>query len=667
LSTLANEELVATAAQRSSLPAKLNRLLRGDLDWIVMKALEKDRNRRYESASALAADSARHLANEPIEARPPTLADRAAKWARRHRPLVGAAAVSLGIILAILASSTFLVLAAYQGEKEQRGAAEANAKKAEDSAAMAAKNYEAARQAVQHMVTRVADEDLARIPEMKEVRRRLLEDAAGFYTKLTELNPRDPRAYYERGGVYFLLQQYGKVRWDYEKAIELDPNNPEFHGALGGFSGGCPDVAFRDLKCALLHTNWALRLDPQNLRYHHDLAQLYFRSGEKDKAVAEMRKTAEMCDTDARRMTLYASASNMAGDVKGGLEWQKKAVGFAPDNPGLHEWLAKFYFALGENENAVAAATKAIALGNKARSDSADNLAFYRYVTRGDIYAAMGMYREALADYDKAAELAGFRSYTYKRRAVVHFHLKHYDRALADIAKSLELAPWDASALTWIPPEQVAKCPDELFRKGLADLADKTVENSKGGAEATGARARLYVALGQADKIIAECREAIRREPRNAKAHEQLGNVAIAANNRAWCLATSADLRLRQPAEALELAKKAVAIAPGTCSFLNTLGVAQYRAGDHKGAIESLEKSLALGARALNSVFLAMAHWQLGHKDEARSWYDKAAEWMEKEKPRNAEEFLRFRAEAAELLGIPEKPPPERTTPGKSK
>ena len=52
-----------------------------------MKALEKDRTRRYESASALAADVQRYLADEPIQARPPTLADQAAKWARRHRPL----------------------------------------------------------------------------------------------------------------------------------------------------------------------------------------------------------------------------------------------------------------------------------------------------------------------------------------------------------------------------------------------------------------------------------------------------------------------------------------------------------------------------------------------------------------------------------------------------
>jgi serine/threonine protein kinase len=68
LSTLSGEELNTVAARRGSDPAKLNRLVRGDLDWIVMKALEKDRRRRYETANALALDLEHHLGNEPVSA-----------------------------------------------------------------------------------------------------------------------------------------------------------------------------------------------------------------------------------------------------------------------------------------------------------------------------------------------------------------------------------------------------------------------------------------------------------------------------------------------------------------------------------------------------------------------------------------------------------------------
>jgi len=85
LSTLAEEELNAVAAKRQADPAKLNRLVRGDLDWIVMKALEKDRARRYESANSLAQDVDRHLRQEPVSAAAPTLFYRAGKFARRNR------------------------------------------------------------------------------------------------------------------------------------------------------------------------------------------------------------------------------------------------------------------------------------------------------------------------------------------------------------------------------------------------------------------------------------------------------------------------------------------------------------------------------------------------------------------------------------------------------
>jgi WD40 repeat protein len=82
---LGTAELPNIAAQRKSQPAKLAQLMRGDLDWIAMKALDKDRTRRYETASAFAEDIQRHLADEAVLARRPTTAYRLRKLARRHR------------------------------------------------------------------------------------------------------------------------------------------------------------------------------------------------------------------------------------------------------------------------------------------------------------------------------------------------------------------------------------------------------------------------------------------------------------------------------------------------------------------------------------------------------------------------------------------------------
>jgi serine/threonine protein kinase/pimeloyl-ACP methyl ester carboxylesterase len=89
------QTLRSISAQRHTEPAKLTKLVRGELDWIVMKALEKDRNRRYESASAFAADVQRYLADEPVQACPPSLWYRSRKFFRRHKLGV---AITLAIV-----------------------------------------------------------------------------------------------------------------------------------------------------------------------------------------------------------------------------------------------------------------------------------------------------------------------------------------------------------------------------------------------------------------------------------------------------------------------------------------------------------------------------------------------------------------------------------------
>jgi WD40 repeat protein len=131
---------------------------------------------------------------------------------------------------------------------------------------------------------------------------------------------------------------------------------------------------------------------------------------------------------------------------------------------------------------------------------------------------------------------------------------------------------------------------------------------------------------------------------------------AVAHNNLAWLLATCPDVKFRDPARAVELAKKAAALAPQEGNFWNTLGTAHYRAENWKDAVESLEKSMEFrnGGDGFDWFFLAMAHWQLGDKEMARSWHGWAAEWMDKNAREN-EELRRFRREAEELLEIKKK------------
>jgi serine/threonine protein kinase/Flp pilus assembly protein TadD len=98
------EGLAALAASRGTEPAKLTRLVRGELDWIVMKALEKDRARRYDTASAFAADVHRYLADEPVLACPPSAGYRFRKFARRNKGTLVSAAL-LGAMLLVVTGS----------------------------------------------------------------------------------------------------------------------------------------------------------------------------------------------------------------------------------------------------------------------------------------------------------------------------------------------------------------------------------------------------------------------------------------------------------------------------------------------------------------------------------------------------------------------------------
>jgi serine/threonine protein kinase/WD40 repeat protein len=134
------------------------------------------------------------------------------------------------------------------------------------------------------------------------------------------------------------------------------------------------------------------------------------------------------------------------------------------------------------------------------------------------------------------------------------------------------------------------------------------------------------------------------------------GRLAERCNDYAWNLANATGSS-RNPERALTLARRAVELAPNWADYLNTLGVAQYRAGRFAEAIATLDRSLAAGqgqSDGYDLLFQAMAQWQLGHRPEAQACFRKAAEWMEKHQ-QGDEELIPFRAEAAAMLGVKEK------------
>jgi tetratricopeptide (TPR) repeat protein len=149
--------------------------------------------------------------------------------------------------------------------------------------------------------------------------------------------------------------------------------------------------------------------------------------------------------------------------------------------------------------------------------------------------------------------------------------------------------------------------------------------------------------LGKEEEAVPYFREAIRLRPDLTDAHVSL--ACLRANSR--------DMKLRDAAEAVMLARTAVERNPTKSSYLRMLGIAECRAENWKGAVKALEQALELGkdGDALAWLFLAMGYHQLGQKDQSRQSYDRAVCWIDAKQPKD-EVYRRSRAEAAALLGI---------------
>ncbi|MEO5803383.1 MAG: WD40 repeat domain-containing serine/threonine-protein kinase [Verrucomicrobiota bacterium] len=137
ISSLENAEQTTVANARHSEPPKLIHLVRGDLDWVAMKCLEKDRTRRYETANGLARDIQRHLNNEPVVARPPSNLYRFQKLVRRNKLSFVAASIIALMLLVVAVGGTWLAIRATRAERyanEESERAKKEAARAESSA-----------------------------------------------------------------------------------------------------------------------------------------------------------------------------------------------------------------------------------------------------------------------------------------------------------------------------------------------------------------------------------------------------------------------------------------------------------------------------------------------------------------------------------------------------
>jgi hypothetical protein len=143
-------DLPKIAAARKMEPARLSRVLRGEIDWIVMRCLEKDRSRRYETASALARDVERYPRDETVEACPPSVGYRLRKFARKYRVMLSTAAAFAALLLIASGVGIWLAVVAWRAEMtadQKREEAEDAAKQASEARDRAEKEQKRAEEA----------------------------------------------------------------------------------------------------------------------------------------------------------------------------------------------------------------------------------------------------------------------------------------------------------------------------------------------------------------------------------------------------------------------------------------------------------------------------------------------------------------------------------------
>ncbi len=518
------EGLPALAAE----PRRLKAQVRGELDWIVLKALEKDRNRRYDSASAFAADVERHLRDEPVLACPPAPGYRLRKFVHRNRvPVLAGVLAAAALVAGVVGTTLGLVRATdAMGQKDSAlAAAKANENQAKAAQEDAQENLKDALAAVDQMLTRVSQERLAGVPQMEPVRRDLLQGALKFYQKFLQKNGDDPGIRRETAQAYGRVAQIQRQlgQWDestksYRKALELleelrkrSPGDPELrcqlvnlhlNAAAPLIDDGKPDKAARHLREAFRIAEDLAREYPDRPAYGCQLARtanhlvLYVPQARPEEAEKILRRNLDLekraPDPDLRAQT-YALLGRVLADQRRYAEAEEayRAVGLlgeqatdypagplaiSPDSAWTLKNLADVLAADGREGEAEELYCRAVGLLSKQATDYPAgphwrNMLAVAHLGHADLLTKLGReaeaeqaYRQALDVYERLA--ADFPS-NHTLPQHVFDRCIHLSRFLAQGGRPLE-----AQEVLGRAGAALAKLPDDpnggwAHRRGL--------------------------------------------------------------------------------------------------------------------------------------------------------------------------------------------------------
>ncbi len=345
ISTL-GQAATTVSAQRKSDPKRLSQSLRGELDWIVMKALEKDRTRRYETASAFARDVQRYLADEPVEACPPSTAYRLKKFARKYKKTLATGVAFVALLIAGVIVAAWLAVRATLAEDRANDEREA----ALTAQTLAEDRFRLARDSVDKYLDAVTYDAELKRKGFYKLRKRLLEAALPFYQKFAEQKGGSPKLEEARGYAYFRLASIRREIGDTEAALaDCAQMRLVFEKLAAEFP---EDPAHRQMLAAS-HNEQGLNLARIG---RHDEAQAAY-----DAALTIQEKlVAEFPDNRQYRRELATSHSNLAGvqgligknaeaeaGFRAALKIYERLHGESPANPDYRFELARTQSNLG--------------------------------------------------------------------------------------------------------------------------------------------------------------------------------------------------------------------------------------------------------------------------------------------------------------------------------
>ncbi|MFC1572064.1 protein kinase [Candidatus Eisenbacteria bacterium] len=631
LSTL-GDALTNVAKHRHIQPGRLRKMIAGDLDWIAMKSLEKDRTRRYATANELAQDVGRYLADEMVLAGPPSVVYRLQKWTRRHK---AASITTVAVVLlAVVAGSVFTV---QRRQKLERTAVIAEEGLANARVAMASGDYSGVQRELTYVNAQLDDEAtlttrygaavdsllsraelklrLGRYETLRQSARYAAQPLMGLLPEcwgLTEkeLNARlvEARDWCREALGIFNVVDNPEWQNDLDQ-LPLDPDEVQLvRDSVAELLFMLADAEHRIGKsglacCGNLGTKRAIARLDQIEELNPDLRSLYaYRSSYRAllRRFEGAREDSVRCETIEPSTWLdhWLLAHKAWPDQERTIAHLESALALNVDDYWTwYAWGLAFEWAEDFDEERIHHAMSVCVNLNPQEAAG--------WIGRG----AHGMSpspsgREAaVADLTRGLELTdgpGLRSLAHYYRGVALSQMGDMDAALLDLSRAVDAK---------------TNFPEHLVTRG-----------------------ELYLTLGDRQRADADFRELLDRFPRPAKPGEYIWRIRALRHLEEW-------------ETVIEECRLQVEHPNNYYGNDTMLAYAHYRLGRYQEAARIMQRT-ALAADCLIS---SMIQWKLGRKDEARALYRKATDRIRQESMAvmSGSRIGRYESEAANLIGIP--------------